>query len=165
MVIGGPGSGKSTLSKRIHELTGLPLYHLDKLHWRPGWVAPPKDEWRQQVSEIAGRDEWIIDGGYSNTFHLRMPRTDTIVWLDFPRRVCFPCVLKRLILNFGRVREDVAPGCPERLDFAFLQWAWTFQRAHAAKYRLALETFAPHAHVMVLTNGRETKDFIQTLSR
>jgi adenylate kinase family enzyme len=164
MILGGPGSGKSTLAKRLHALTGLPLYHLDKLHWRPGWTPCPKPEWHRLLSELAGEDEWIMDGGYDSTFHLRMPRADTVLWLDLPLLVTLPRVLKRTALHFGRVREDLAPGCPERIDFAFLKWAWTFRRAHTAKYHHALATLAPHATVRVFSTNREAQSFLASLS-
>ena len=164
MILGGPGAGKSTLAKQIHALCGLPIYHLDKLHWRAGWTAPPKDEWSALIAEIAAQDAWIMDGNYSNTFHLRIPRADTIIWLDLPRRICFPRVLKRMLLNLGRVREDVAPGCPERLDIAFLRWAWTFRRAHVEKYRVALNSVASHSSVVIIGSGREAEQFLHRLS-
>jgi adenylate kinase family enzyme len=165
MIIGPPGSGKSALAKRVSAITGLTLYHMDQLHFLPGWVEKPNDEWLQLIADIAARDEWIIEGGYTATFPIRMPRADTIIWLDLPLRVCFPRVLKRLILHYGRVRGDAAPGCPERLDLDFLNWAWTFNKVHAAKYRVALATYAPHAHVVRLGSRREAETFIQILSR
>jgi adenylate kinase family enzyme len=165
MVIGGPGSGKSTFARRLHEITGLPLFHLDKLHWRPGWVAPPKEEWRELLAVLSAREAWIMDGGYNSSFDLRMPHADTILWLDIPRRIAFPRVLKRAGLGFGRVRADMAPGCPERFDWAFLKFAWTFRSAHAAKYRLALATYAPHARVMMFQSSREAGEFLGNLRR
>ena len=165
MIIGGPGSGKSTLAKRVSAITGLPLYHMDQLHFLPGWVEKPKGEWLELIAKIAAREEWITEGGYSATFPIRMPRADTIIWLDLPRLVCFPRVLKRLILHYGRVRGDAAPGCPERLDLDFLKWAWTFNKVHAAKYRVALSTLAPHAHVLRFVSRREAEAFILNLSR
>ena len=164
MVIGGPGSGKSTIAKRLHSLTKLPLFHLDQLYWRPGWQITAKYEWERLVAELAARDKWIMDGGYSNTFHIRMPQADTIIWLDLPRHISFPRVLKRIALGYGRVREDLAPGCPERLDWAFLKWAWTFQRAHAAKYKQALVEHAPHANTHIFVCSREAERFLVNLS-
>ncbi len=165
MVIGGPGSGKSTLAKRLHVLTGLPLFHLDQLYWQPGWLAPPKDEWRQRLTALAAQDEWIMDGGYDSTFDLRMARAGTILWLDLPRRICFTRVLRRMVVHFGRVRSDVAPGCREGFDFAFLKWAWTFRKAHASKYRLALARHAAHADVDIFATGREADSFLARLRR
>ena len=116
MVIGGPGSGKSTLARRLHAMTGLPLLPLwtSSIGGRDG-SARPKDEWERLMAELAAREEWIMDGGYDSTFHIRMPRADTILWLDLPRRIAFPRVLKRIALGYGRVRADAAPGCPEWL--------------------------------------------------
>jgi adenylate kinase family enzyme len=165
MIIGGPGSGKSVLAKRLHAITGLPLYHLDQLHWQPGWIAPPKDEWHALIAQLAARNEWIMEGGYGNTFHIRMPRADTILWLDLPRRIAFPRVVRRMALHFGRVRENAAPGCPERFDWPFLKWAWTFRREHAAKYHLALAAHASHATVMIFMSSREAGNFLASLSR
>jgi len=165
MIIGGPGSGKSVLATRLHAVTGLPLYHLDRLYWQPGWQAPPQDEWHRTVARIAAQDEWIMDGGYRNSFHLRMPRADTILWLDLPRRIAFSRVLKRMAFYFGRVREDAAQGCPERFDWAFLKWAWTFRREHASKYHLALASYVSHATLMIFTSPRAVSCFLASLSR
>src|SRR5208337_3539202 len=164
MILGGPGSGKSTLAKQLHAVTGLPLFHLDQLYWRPCWVAPPNEEWPRLLAEIAAREEWIMDGGYGNSFYLRMPRAETILWLDLPLRVCFPRVLKRMAVNYGRQREDIRPGCPERFDFTFLKWAWTWQRAHRVKYRSALAEHPPHANVRVFASRREADNFLSCLS-
>jgi adenylate kinase family enzyme len=163
MVIGGPGSGKSTLARRLHAVTGLPLFHLDQLYWRPGWQQTPKDEWLQLMAELAAREEWIMDGGYRNSFHIRMPRADTILWLDLPRRVAFPRVLKRIALGYGRVRADLSPGCPERLDREFLRWAWTFRRAHEGLYRQALVEYAGHANVYIFASTPAANRFLENL--
>ena len=164
MVIGGPGSGKSTLARRLHAITELPLFHLDQFYWRPGWRKTPREEWERIVTGLTARDEWIMDGGYDSSFHVRMPRADTIIWLDLPRRIAFPRVLKRIAMGFGRVRQDAAPGCPEWLDWEFLRWAWTFQRAHDARYRQALVEYASHANVYMFTGSRGADRFLETLS-
>jgi adenylate kinase family enzyme len=163
MIIGGPGCGKSTAARRIHEITGLPLYHMDQLFWRPGWKPPPWDEWRALMGDIADRDKWIMDGNYSKSFHIRMPRAETILWLDLPRSICMFRVLKRTWLNYGKERGDIAPGCPERLDLDFLSWAWKFRRDHAAKYRAALETYGGHAKLCIATSSREVRTFVNSL--
>jgi adenylate kinase family enzyme len=165
IIIGGAGSGKSVFAKRLHAITGLPLYHLDRLHWRPGWIEPPKDEWHALLAEIAALDEWIMDGGYSSTFHLRMPHADTILWLDMPRRIASMRVLRRMTLYFGCVRDDLALGCPERFDLGFVRWAWAFKRTHAAKYRLALAAHASHANVKVFASAREVDSFLASSNR
>jgi adenylate kinase family enzyme len=163
LVIGGPGSGKSTLARRLHAMTGLPLFHLDQLFWRPGWRKTPKAEWESTLRQLAAREEWIMDGCYDSSFHIRMPRADTVIWLDLPRRVAFPRVLRRIAMGFGRVRQDAAPGCPEWLDWEFLRWAWTFRRAHEAVYRQALVEYASHANVYIFSSSPPANRFLENL--
>jgi adenylate kinase family enzyme len=163
LVIGGPGSGKSTLARRLHAMTGLPLFHLDQFYWRPGWRKTPKAEWERIVMDLAARDEWIMDGCYDSSFHIRMPRADTIIWLDLPRRIAFPRVLGRIALSFGRVRQDAAPDCPEWLDWEFLRWAWTFRRVHEGLYRQALVEYASHANVYMFASSPAANRFLENL--
>ena len=89
VVVGPGGAGKSVLARKMGERLGLPVIHLDALYWRPGWVQTPKDEWKAKVRELLSGERWIIDGNYGGTAGLRMAAADTIVLLDFPRRVTF----------------------------------------------------------------------------
>jgi adenylate kinase family enzyme len=163
MVIGPPGSGKSTFARRLRAITRLPLHHLDQHYFRPGWQPTPKPEWQRFLTELAGREEWIMDGSYDSSFPIRMPRADTILWLDIPRRIAFPRILKRIAAGYGRTRADLAPGCPERIDWEFLAFAWTFRRAHAAIYGQALAEHAGHATVHVFARNRDAEQFLGTL--
>jgi adenylate kinase family enzyme len=79
LVIGISGAGKSTFSQALATKTGLPLIHLDKEFWRPGWVQTPRQEWRARVSELAARERWIMDGNYDSSLDLRLPRADTVL--------------------------------------------------------------------------------------
>lgn len=128
LVIGSCGSGKSTLSRRLHERTGLPLVHLDRHYWKPGWVEPAKDEWRSKVSELISEDSWILDGNYGGTMEMRLKRADTVIWLDLSRYLCVLRVLKRTFVPGYRSRIDLAEGCSERFEFDFLKYVWNFPR-------------------------------------
>ena len=129
MVIGSPGSGKSTLAAELARRIGLPLIHLDKEYWRSGWVEPSKAEWRRQVREIAARDEWLIDGNYGGTLELRLARADTVIDLEFPSWLCVWRILRRVVRSWGRVRPDMAEGCPEHFNLEFLLYTATFPLA------------------------------------
>jgi adenylate kinase family enzyme len=123
-IVGSGGSGKSTLAGAVGVRTGLPVVHLDEHYWRPGWVETPRDAWRARQAELCADDRWIIDGNYGGTIDLRLDRADTLVFLDLPRRVTVPRVLRRWAVNRGRPVQ--APGCPERADAAFLRWVWDY---------------------------------------
>ena len=120
LVIGSPGSGKSTLAAAIAARTGLPLVHLDQHYWRPGWVEPDAVTWLGQVEALAAGPRWVMDGNYGGTLQARLPRADTIVWLDFPTRLCLLRVARRAWRHRDRVRPDMAEGCPEQLRPAFV---------------------------------------------
>src|SRR5260370_35701186 len=85
VVIGCPGSGKTTLALRLGRRLALAVVHLDVLFWRPGWTASDTPSFRDRVSQAVAGDAWIVDGGYpAQTFDLSLPRADPIVFL--PRR-------------------------------------------------------------------------------
>ena len=126
MILGCAGSGKSTLAAILGEITGLPVVHLDRLFWNPGWVATPGDEMVKKSTEAAAGERWIMDGNYSHSLDFRIERADTIIFIDFNRFFCIFRVLKRWIKNHGKTRFDVGEGCPEKIDFPFLKWIWNY---------------------------------------
>ncbi len=103
MIIGSPGSGKSRLSVQLHEITGLPLYHLDNIWWKPDRTNVTRDEFDRQLAEILDKPQWIIDGDYRRTYQPRFERCDTVVFLDYSPDTCAAGVLERA----GTEREDL----------------------------------------------------------
>ena len=75
IVIGCPGSGKSTFSKKLHDITGLPLFHLDNINWNSDKSHISREEFDQRLDEILRRDKWIIDGNYNRTFEVRFNKS------------------------------------------------------------------------------------------
>jgi adenylate kinase family enzyme len=130
MVMGGPGSGKSTFAREIGETLDLPVYHLDRYFWKPGWVQSGWDEFATHVREIAEGDQWVIDGNYSRVLTDRLARTDTVVYLDLPLWVRLPRVIKRSIKYHGRTRYDLGDDCPERIDWTFLKQVVQYNHDH-----------------------------------
>ncbi|HRD75408.1 MAG TPA: AAA family ATPase [Hyphomicrobiaceae bacterium] len=127
LILGSSGAGKSTLADEIGRKLTLPVIHLDKEFWLPGWVEPEKPVWRVKVAELVQRDAWVMDGNYSATLDIRLPRADAIIWLDLSRRVCLSSAIWRTLASFGRTRPDMAPGCPERIDIPFFtDWIWNY---------------------------------------
>jgi adenylate kinase family enzyme len=160
MIIGGSGTGKSTLARALASGLNLPVVHLDRHYWSPGWVAPEAGEWRRRVAELAAGDAWVMDGNYSGTFDLRLPRAHALVWLDLPRWLYFPRAVKRLVINYGRERGDIGPGCPERLDLDFLfNWVWNYPTRSRPRTLQLVRDLAPTTRVVVLRSRREVAAF------
>lgn len=162
MIIGCGGAGKSTLARQLGEKTGLPVVHLDKLFWKPGWVSLSREEFDQVHQEAISRERWIIDGNFDRTIPQRLSRCDTVLYLDFSRWACVMGVAKRILTTYGTVREDMGEGCPERFDLEFLKWVWDFNKNKRQKnYRLLEE--AEGVEVIILKNRREVKRFLASL--
>ena len=126
LVIGSPGAGKSTLATAIGERTGLPVIHLDRHYWRPGWTEPDRDQWAAEVAALTAGERWVMDGNYGGTLALRLGRADTVVWLDFPVRLCLARIVRRALRYRGRVRPDMAEGCPEQMSWEFFSYTARF---------------------------------------
>jgi adenylate kinase family enzyme len=150
LVIGSPGAGKSTLASRLAARLGLPLIHLDREYFGPGWTTPPKAEWRDKVKALAARPAWIMDGNYASTFDIRVPRATVIVWLDLPRWQCALSVLGRVARNYGRPRPDLGTAGPERFDWSFMRWIWTYPVKMRPKTIRMLRRLRPDQSVYVL---------------
>jgi adenylate kinase family enzyme len=141
LVIGSPGAGKSTLSHEIARRTGLPLHHLDRMHWLPGWVERNRDEGLAAIKAVLAQDRWIIDGNYGSSLPLRVARADMVVWLDYPTHLCLWRVLKRWWQHRSRARPDMTEGCPERLNLEFFHYVLVFRRNWRARNAKALAGF------------------------
>jgi len=129
VIAGCPGAGKSTAARRLAGITGLPVIHLDRHYWQPGWTRPHPDSWQETVREVAAGPCWIMDGNYGSTLDLRLAAADTLIHLDFSTLVCASRVLRRTLTGLGGQREgELGDGCQERLDWPFFQFVLNYRR-------------------------------------
>lgn len=119
LIIGPCGSGKSTLARELAPRLGLPLVHMDQLGWQAGWVETGKAELAARVADAVAQDKWLIEGNYGSVLAPRLERADTVIYLDFPIRLCLWRLARRIWSHRGRARPDMPEGCPERFDAAF----------------------------------------------
>jgi len=163
MIVGPCGAGKSTLARKIHQLTGLDLVSLDQYYFKPNWVETPPDEWASKVKELASRPSWVIDGNYGGTMDLRIKKADTIIFLDYPTWKCLFRVLKRTTLFYNKKRPDMAEGCKERFSFSFLHYVIMFRTIKRPGLLRKLDQVSKSSKVLIFKNDNEVDHFLSTI--
>ena len=142
LIVGCPGAGKSTLAKELAEATRLPVVHLDRHYWQPGWQRPDSASWQKTVEKLAAQSEWIMDGNYSGTLEQRLASADTLIHLDYTTSLCLWRVIRRTVSGLGRNRGDqLAPGCPERFDWAFFRFVINYRKEQRQRDLARMEGF------------------------
>lgn len=159
-MVGSSGAGKSTLAGDLARRLDLPLIHLDRHYWRPGWAAPTVDDFRAEVAALAARPAWVMDGNYASTLDLRLPRADLLVLCDTSRPRCLARILRRRWAHRAAPRPDLPEGCPERLDLGFLRYVWRYPRDSRPRVFAALAEHAPGLPVRRLRGRRDTARFL-----
>jgi adenylate kinase family enzyme len=146
MIVGPCGAGKSTLGFMLAERLGLPLFHMDRLAWKPGWIDSTTDELRGRLAPIVGGERWLIEGNYGSTLADRLPRADTVVYLQYPVLLCLWRIVRRYWRYRGQTRPEMTEGCPEQLHLPFLWYAARWN----SRPRRNLETaLAGHEHKVI----------------
>ena len=163
IIIGCSGAGKSTLARQLGEKLNLPVVHLDKLWWKPGWEERSREEFDAKLAEELKKPQWIMDGNYNRTLPQRIRYCDTVIYLDFSRLACLRGVMKRIITTHGTVRPDMGEGCPERFDLDFLKWVWNFNKNKRQRYYEMLNALE-NKQVYILKSRREVKAFLSKVA-
>ncbi|GES45483.1 ATPase AAA [Rhizobium dioscoreae] len=164
LIIGCSGTGKSTLAQAIASLRGLTYVSMDRdIFWLPGWKSRPRPEAIALIEQAVAGPRWIMDGNSPGTLPLRLPRTDLVIWRRSPRYVALRGVISRWLRYRGRSRPEMAPGCPERLDWKFLRYIWTFEHDEAPQFQEMLERHGRNVPVVTLKSYRDGEDLLSRL--
>ena len=145
-ILGRGASGKSTLAKGLGDITGLPVIEVDKIFWRPGLIATPRDQWVVMQEKLVGGDRWIIDGdlGPYDAIEVRLRAADTIIFLDFSLVRCAWRTIRR---------------SRERADF----WRWLLAYRYQSRpiLRAAIANHAPNAVIHVFRSPKAVGRFLE----
>ena len=151
IVIGCPGSGKSTVSRALHNKTEIPLYHLDMMYWNADKTTVEKSVFLERLSAVLEKNEWIIDGNYGSTMELRMAACDTVIFLDYPRDVCLDGIKERR----GKPRSDM-PWIETEEDAEFIKFIKNYNEQQKPKVLELLEKYSDRN--IIILESREQAD-------
>lgn len=155
IIIGCPGSGKSTFSRSLENLTGLSLYHLDMLKWNSDKTTVSKRVFEERLDNVLEKNEWIIDGNYISTMEYRMKQCDTVFFLDYPLEVCLSGIKQRI----GKKRSDM-PWIEENEDPEFMDFIKSFDKDARPEILNLLKKYAPE-NIIIFKNREDVGEFLR----
>ncbi|MEZ5844210.1 MAG: topology modulation protein [Hyphomicrobiaceae bacterium] len=138
--------------------------HIDQLYWQAGWNEVPASEYARRLKAVVASERWIIEGVNVSTLGMRLQRADALFWLTHGRAACLRRVLWRIATTYGRVRPDMAPGCPERLDGEFLRFIWRFHAKYPALIEAVIAQYGFESRVRRLGSDRETQSLLDEIA-
>jgi len=164
-IIGSPGAGKSTLSRKLGEILKIPVVHLDAHYWSDGWVETPKEAWKDSIEKFVKIEQWIIDGNYGDTIDIRLEAADTIIFLDIPRIRCIKNAFKRYLRYRHEDRPDMAKGCKEKLDPQFFKYIWFFNGKNRNSILTRLDKLKDKKTIYIFRSYEIIDEFLKSIER
>ena len=159
IVIGCPGSGKSTFAKRLYEKINLPLFHLDAIWHKADKTHISREEFDDRLSEILSLDAYIIDGNYQRTLDRRISRCDTVILFDLPTEDC----LSGAAMRVGKARADM-PWCESELDPEFKRQIEEFKTVKLPEIYALIEKYKSGRNTVILKSREESESFLESIS-
>lgn len=160
-IVGAPGSGKTTLSYKLQEIFKLPICHIDSIHQLPNWVLRETSERDRMILEETKKDEWIMDGTFTDTLEERVKVADIIIFLDYPTIVSLMGVFKRLATRLGKEKPDM-PGCKEKFDLSFIIYVAGYNKERR-KYIVEILEKYKDRNIKVFKKRKELKKWLKEL--
>lgn len=160
IVIGSPGSGKSFFSKRLKDVIGLPLYHLDMLYHNEDGSHISREELEEILRGIFKEENWIIDGNYQRTMEMRLKECDTVFLLDYPLEECLLGATNRV----GTKRDDF-PWVEENLNEEFRQAILDFPKTKLPKIYELIEEYKNNKNIIIFKSREESDNYIKVLRK
>ena len=157
LILGSPGSGKSTFARRLQEKTDLPLCHLDLLYWNPDKTTVDSETFRTRLEAVLHQDRWILDGNFSSTMEWRLRFCDTVFLFDLPVDTCLQGIKARR----NRPRPDL-PWIETEEDGEFTAFVKAFPQERLPRIYALLKQF-PHLALTVFHSREQSEEYLERM--
>ena len=156
IIIGCPGSGKTTFANKLAKKTGIELFYLDSIWHLPNKDHIPREDFDFKLAEILQKDEWIIDGNYQRTLETRLKVCDTVFLFDLPTEVCLQGATQRI----GKPRPEM-PWLETEFDPEFRAEIESFKvQNHEAIYKL-LDTYKDGRKITIFKSREQADEYLK----
>lgn len=158
IIIGCPGSGKSTFGRELKRITELPLYHLDLMFWNEDKTTVSKEIFMERLQEVMSNHKWIIDGNYGGSMEMRIKECDTVFFLDYPAEVCIDGIMDRK----GKPRSDMPWIENDNTDEEFITFIKNYNIENRPKVIMLLEKYSSK-NIVVFHSRLESEEYLLSL--
>lgn len=128
LICGISGAGKTTLARNLSQKYGYKALYLDQYFWLENWTKRPSDDFFNILDKETEGEKWILEGALLKVVRRYIGKSDLVIWMRPNKLVAIYRIFKRVLTHYGEVREELAPGCYEKLDFEFLKWIWNYPK-------------------------------------
>lgn len=158
IIIGCPGSGKTTFAEKLNKCTGLPLYYLDTIWHKPDKTHIPREEFVDRITKIFATNQWIIDGNYKRTIEMRLKECDTVFLFDLPTEVCLQGANERI----GEGRYEM-PWIETELDPEFKRLIEDFPNDTIPYIYELIDRYKEEKEIIIFKSRKEADEYINKL--
>ena len=157
IVIGPPGSGKSTFARKLHSLLALPLHHLDNIWWKPDGSHISREEFDDKLNELLKEENWIIEGNYSRTFETRIKAADTVIFLDYDPKICIEGIIERV----GKKRSDI-PWVEQEADEELIKFVNEYEKNNKPVLEILFQKYSDK-RIIIFHERSEAEKWLSSL--